>query len=38
MEPEGEDQYQAIFAELSERARSYPNYNFALTMGLGKTK
>ncbi|KAK0350046.1 hypothetical protein LTR94_030610, partial [Friedmanniomyces endolithicus] len=37
MELEGEDQYQAIFAKLSERARSYPNYIFALTMGLGKT-
>ncbi|UVI38240.1 TnsA endonuclease N-terminal domain-containing protein [Qipengyuania spongiae] len=37
MELEGEDQYQAIFARLSERARSYPNYIFALTMGLGKT-
>jgi len=37
MELEGEDQYQAIFTRLSERARSYPNYIFALTMGLGKT-
>lgn len=37
MELEGEEQYQAIFAKLSERARSYPNYIFALTMGLGKT-
>ncbi|USI79102.1 DEAD/DEAH box helicase family protein [Sphingopyxis sp. USTB-05] len=37
MELEGEAQYEAIFAKLSERARSYPNYIFALTMGLGKT-
>lgn len=37
MELEGDDQYKAIFARLSERARSYPNYIFALTMGLGKT-
>ena len=37
MELEGEEQYQAIFAKLSERARTYPNYIFALTMGLGKT-
>lgn len=37
MELEGEEQYQTIFAKLSERARSYPNYIFALTMGLGKT-
>lgn len=37
MELEGDDQYQAIFNRLSERARSYPNYIFALTMGLGKT-
>lgn len=37
MELEGEDQYQAIFTRLSARARSYPNYIFALTMGLGKT-
>ncbi|MBY9068238.1 Tn7 transposase TnsA N-terminal domain-containing protein [Hyphomonas sp. WL0036] len=34
---EGEEQYDEIFARLSERARSYPNYIFALTMGLGKT-
>ncbi|WP_295512853.1 DEAD/DEAH box helicase family protein [uncultured Sulfitobacter sp.] len=33
----GEDQYDALFAKMSERARSYPNYIFALTMGLGKT-
>jgi len=37
MELEGEEQYQVIFTKLSERARSYPNYIFALTMGLGKT-
>lgn len=37
MELEGDEQYQAIFEKLSERARSYPNYIFALTMGLGKT-
>lgn len=37
LELEGDDQYRAIFARLSERARSYPNYIFALTMGLGKT-
>ena len=37
LELEGEDQYKAIFERLSERARSYPNYIFALTMGLGKT-
>ena len=37
LELEGEDQYKAIFTRLSERARSYPNYIFALTMGLGKT-
>lgn len=37
LELEGDDQYKAIFARLSERARSYPNYIFALTMGLGKT-
>lgn len=34
---EGDDQYEAIFAKMSERSRSYPNYIFALTMGLGKT-
>lgn len=34
---EGEEQYDALFAKMSERARSYPNYIFALTMGLGKT-
>lgn len=34
---EGDEQYEEIFARLSERARSYPNYIFALTMGLGKT-
>ncbi|EEE37980.1 hypothetical protein RKLH11_1819 [Rhodobacteraceae bacterium KLH11] len=33
----GQDQYDALFAKMSERARSYPNYIFALTMGLGKT-
>lgn len=37
LELEGDDQYKAIFARLSQRARSYPNYIFALTMGLGKT-
>lgn len=37
LELEGDDQYKAIFERLSERARSYPNYIFALTMGLGKT-
>lgn len=37
LELEGEDQYEAIFKRLSQRARSYPNYIFALTMGLGKT-
>ena len=37
LELEGDEQYEAIFARLSERARSYPNYIFALTMGLGKT-
>ena len=37
LELEGEAQYEAIFKKLSERARSYPNYIFALTMGLGKT-
>ncbi len=37
LEIEGEDQYNSIFKRLSERARSYPNYIFALTMGLGKT-
>ncbi len=34
---EGDEQYEEIFARLSARARSYPNYIFALTMGLGKT-
>lgn len=34
---EGDEQYEEIFARLSERARAYPNYIFALTMGLGKT-
>ena len=34
---EGEQQYESLFAKMSERARSYPNYIFALTMGLGKT-
>lgn len=33
----GEDQYNSLFAKMSERARNYPNYIFALTMGLGKT-
>ncbi len=37
LELEGDEQYEEIFARLSERARSYPNYIFALTMGLGKT-
>jgi hypothetical protein len=37
LELEGDEQYEQIFARLSERARSYPNYIFALTMGLGKT-
>lgn len=37
LELEGDDQYKAIFEKLSQRARSYPNYIFALTMGLGKT-
>lgn len=37
LELEGEAQYDAIFKRLTERARSYPNYIFALTMGLGKT-
>lgn len=37
LELEGGEQYEEIFARLSERARSYPNYIFALTMGLGKT-
>ncbi|WP_179381683.1 DEAD/DEAH box helicase [Jannaschia marina] len=34
---EGDEQYNVLFAKMSERARSYPNYIFALTMGLGKT-
>jgi hypothetical protein len=34
---EGDDQYEALFAKMSERSRDYPNYIFALTMGLGKT-
>ena len=34
---EGKDQYDEIFEKLSDRARAYPNYIFALTMGLGKT-
>lgn len=34
---EGDDQYEALFAKMSERSREYPNYIFALTMGLGKT-
>lgn len=33
----GEEAYQELFDRMSERARSYPNYIFALTMGLGKT-
>lgn len=37
LELEGEAQYDVIFKRLTERARSYPNYIFALTMGLGKT-
>lgn len=37
LELEGDEQYDEIFARLSARARSYPNYIFALTMGLGKT-
>lgn len=37
LELEGDEQYADIFARLSERARSYPNFIFALTMGLGKT-
>ncbi|RAN39066.1 DEAD/DEAH box helicase family protein [Hyphomonas sp. GM-8P] len=37
LELEGDEQYEEIFARLSERARAYPNYIFALTMGLGKT-
>lgn len=34
---EGDEQYDALFTKMSERARNYPNYIFALTMGLGKT-
>jgi len=34
---EGDDQYQEIFDRLNARSRAYPNYIFALTMGLGKT-
>ena len=37
LDVEGTDQYEEIFSRLSERARTYPNYIFALTMGLGKT-
>lgn len=37
MELEGQDQYEAIFNNLKARARDYPNYIFALTMGTGKT-
>ncbi|GGB67530.1 DEAD/DEAH box helicase family protein [Henriciella pelagia] len=37
LELEGDEQYEEIFARISERARSYPNFIFALTMGLGKT-
>ena len=37
LELEGDEQYEEIFAKLSQRARPYPNYIFALTMGLGKT-
>lgn len=33
----GEEAYDALFKKMSDRARSYPNYIFALTMGLGKT-
>jgi hypothetical protein len=37
LELEGEEEYGKLFKRLSERARSYPNFIFALTMGLGKT-
>jgi type III restriction enzyme len=37
LELEGEEEYQKLFKRLSDRARAYPNFIFALTMGLGKT-
>ena len=33
----GEDEFRKVYEELTARARDYPNYIFALTMGLGKT-
>lgn len=33
----GEDQFKKVYEELMARSRDYPNYIFALTMGLGKT-
>ena len=33
----GEDQFKKVYEELTARSRDYPNYIFALTMGLGKT-
>lgn len=37
MELQGQEQYEAVFNNLKARARDYPNYIFALTMGTGKT-
>ncbi|MFS0765676.1 TnsA endonuclease N-terminal domain-containing protein [Peribacillus sp. 1P06PB] len=31
------DQYQSVFARMKKFAQEYPNYIFALTMGIGKT-
>ena len=33
----GEDQFKKVYEQLTARSRDYPNYIFALTMGLGKT-
>ena len=33
----GEDEFKKVYEELTARSRDYPNYIFALTMGLGKT-
>jgi len=32
-----QDQYEAAFAAMRKNSRAYPNYIFALTMGIGKT-
>lgn len=34
---ESKQQYEALFKALKKNARTYPNYIFALTMGVGKT-